>query len=415
MKDEKLYRGYKVRLFPTPEQEELMRKHSNTCRFIWNYMLETQIARYKINNKSYMDKYDMCKEITYMKKECEYNFIKQTPLHSMQQVCNDLNEAFICFFKNTHGMPKFKKEKNCKVSFPLDPDSRNTYFKNENVVHVQKVGDVKYKTDFTLPIGRGKKISDPQIYFDNSSKKWMLTFGLKRDKQANKLTNKEMGIDLGIEKLATISFGKEKIVYENINKSKRMRSLQKKLKHIKRVISRKQVAYTNKGHLKKGEKWSQSKNIEEYKQILREIETKMSNIRHNYIHKITKELVEMKPKRVVMEGIIVSNMMKDRTKAKLISDCCWNMFIETMRYKCEEYGIEFVQADKFFPSSKLCSCCGHKKKDLKLSDRVYICPNCGLEIDRDYNAAINLMNYTENENTTSVLVSTQKSGSTLVA
>ena len=155
------------------------------------------------------------------------------------------------------------------------------------------------------------------------------------------------------------------------------------------------------------------KSIEKYEQMLREIEFKMSNIRHNYIHQITRQLVNMLPERVVMEDLSVTNMRRNRHMSKLILEQNFNLFIRTMKYKCEEYGIEFILADRWFPSSKLCSNCGHKKNDLKLKDRTYICPVCGLEIDRDYNAAINLMNYTEN--TTSALVSTQKRGNALVA
>lgn len=404
MKDEKLYRGYKVRLFPTQEQEELMIKHINTCRFVWNYMLEIQTARYKINNKKYIEKYDMCKEITYMKKEKEYEFLKETPLHSMQQVCNDLDEAFKMFFNKIHKYPKFKKSKGSKISFPLDPDKRNTYFKNENTFHVQKVGDVFYKTKFNIPIGRGSKICDPQIQYIKSSKKWILTFSLECDKQTPELTNESVGIDLGIKELAVVAVGDKKLVFHNINKSKRIRALKKKEKHIQRAISRKRMTINNKGHCKKGETWEESKSIKKYEQILHEIRSKMANIRKNYIHQITRQLVNMLPNKVVMETLNIQGMVKNKYLAESISEQNFYFFIQTMKYKCEEYSIEFIQVPMFYPSSKTCSDCGRKKKDLKLSDRVYKCPVCGLEIDRDYNAAINLMNYTENKTTTDKLV-----------
>lgn len=166
-------------------------------------------------------------------------------------------------------------------------------------------------------------------------------------------------------------------------------------KHIKRVIARKYNAFNIEKELYiKGAVWNKSKNIEKYEQILREIEAKQSNIRKNYIHQITRQLVNVLPERVVMEDLNVSGMLKNRHLSKSISEQNFYFFIQTMQYKCEEYGIEFVLADRFYPSSKICSNCGHKKVDLKLKDRIYVCPVCGLEIDRDYNAAKNLMNYT---------------------
>jgi len=392
--EEKLYRGYTVRLLPTPEQEERMRKHIDNCRFIWNYMLEVQTNRYNINKKRYMSKYEMCAEITYMKKHEEYSFLKETPLHSMQQVCGDLDEAFQMFFKKLHNYPNFKRKKDTKMSYPLDPDGMSTYFKNESVVHIQRVGDVKCKTDRKIPTGRGSKICDPQIHYEKSSGKWLLTFVLPKDKKDVELTGNVMGIDLGIENLAIVSFGEEKIVFPNINKSKSMKKLDKKQKHIKRVIDRKYRTYNGYGTPNKGQSWEKSKNIEKYEQILREIDRKRSNIRHDYIHKITRQLVDMKPKRVVMESIVVSEVVKNKPFAKDILEANWFYFINTMKYKCEEYGIEFVQADRWFPSSKLCSNCGYKNKDLKLSDRNWTCPVCNTKHNRDYNAAINLMNYT---------------------
>lgn len=203
-----------------------------------------------------------------------------------------------------------------------------------------------------------------------------------------------MGIDLGVKELATVAVGDKKLVFYNINKSKRMRSLEKKKKHIKRAINRKYRTFNGCGTPKKGHRWNKSKNIEKYEQILREIETKQANIRKNYIHQATRQLVNMLPKRVVMEDLNVKGLLKNRHLSKAIFEQNFYFFIQTMQYKCEEYGIEFVLADRWYPSSKICSNCGHKKVDLKLKDRVYVCPVCGLEIDRDYNAAKNLMNYT---------------------
>ena len=141
------------------------------------------------------------------------------------------------------------------------------------------------------------------------------------------------------------------------------------------------------------DKWHKSNNILKTEEQIRKIHNKLSNIRKNYIHQTTHEIIEIKPKKIVMENLNVSGMMKNKHLSKAIQEQCFYEFIRQVKYKCEWNGIEFEQADRFYPSSKTCSCCGHVKKNLKLKDRIYVCDKCGTIIDRDVNAAINLMNY----------------------
>lgn len=385
-----MYKTYTVRLLPDLKQEELMYKHVNACRFMWNYMLELQNSRYKHGRKS-LSAFDMMNEITFMKKQCEFEWLKEVSNHSLQNICKDLDKAFKMFFNKTHGKPKYKSKKKNNISFPIRQDKNATYFVNENYIQIPKLKNVKYKTNYNFT--RETKLLNPRIQYIKSSKKWILTFAIECDSQTPKLSNESMGIDLGVKEQAIVAFGDRKIIFHNINKSKRMRQLERKKKHIKKTISRKYKTFNGKGTMDKGEHREKSKSIEEYEQILREIEYKIANIRHNHIHQITRQLINMLPKRVVMEDLNVSGMKKNKHLSKAISEQNFYFFIQCMKYKCEEYGIEFIRADRYYPSSKICSNCGHKKVDLKLSDRIYICPVCGLEIDRDYNAAINLKNY----------------------
>ena len=159
------------------------------------------------------------------------------------------------------------------------------------------------------------------------------------------------------------------------------------MKHQQRAISRKYEANRT------GNKYYKTRNIERAEANLRKIYARINNIRSNYIHQCTHLLVAMLPYRVVMENLNVSGMMKNRHLSKVIQEQGFYEFTRQMKYKCEWMGIEFVQVDRFYPSSKTCSCCGNPKKDLKLKDRAYMCENCGFIIDRDYNAAINLMRY----------------------
>ena len=162
-------------------------------------------------------------------------------------------------------------------------------------------------------------------------------------------------------------------------KNKKVKYYKSKLAHVQRNLDRKYRKRKNE--------------IKELKKI-QYLYRKLTNIRDNYIHQVTAEIVNMLPKRIVIEDLEVSKMLKDKRLSEEIIEQCFYKFREYLTYKCEEKGIELVVADKYYPSSKTCSCCGNIKKNLKLSDRAYVCDKCGLIIDRDINAAINLMNYT---------------------
>ena len=219
----------------------------------------------------------------------------------------------------------------------------------------------------------------------------MLSFCLDYNIETNILTDNYMGIDLGINELAVVAYGDQKLVFHNINKSKRVKTLEHKLNYLNNVITRKY----------KVNKWKKTKTIIKYERMTQEIRYKLSNIRKNHIHQITNQLIKLLPKRVVMEDLNIVDMMKDSRRGKQVINANWGEFIYQMKYKCARNGIEFVLADRFYPSSKTCSQCGNIKRDLKKSDRVYKCDQCGLEIDRDYNAAINLMRYvSQNERLT---------------
>ena len=151
---------------------------------------------------------------------------------------------------------------------------------------------------------------------------------------------------------------------------------------------------------KKGETFAKTNNIIKEEKKVKLVYRRLRNIRNNYIHQVSSTIVKTKPSRIVMENLNISGMMKNKHLAKAIAQQNFGTFKEYMKYKCELNSVEFVQADRFFPSSKLCSCCGNIKKDLKLSDRTYICLECGLIIDRDLNASINLSKY---EKTTDIV------------
>ena len=376
-----MIKSFKIRIYPTKVQEELIWKHIGSCRYIWNWMLAKQKELYAAGEK-HLSAFRMIKLLTPLKNDGEHGWLYDVSNTSLQIACQDLQKAYDRFFKKTSGFPKFKSRKRSKPSYPVCAD--RFYFVDNKMVQIQKLGKVRYKTDFSLPHGKEHKFSNPRIM--NRNGKWILSFGMECENQTPKLTDMSMGIDLGIKDLA-IAECNGQIVFHNINKSKKMKELCKKQKHLQRSISRKYEAN------KQGKKYIKTKNNNRWEKKRRKLKKQSSNIRQNYIHQCTHDLVSLLPSRVVMEDLNITGMMKNRHLARAIQEQCLYEFIRQMRYKCEWNGIEFIQADRFYPSSKTCSCCGNIKRDLKLSDRTYKCDICGLKIDRDYNAAMNLSKY----------------------
>ena len=378
-----MYKGYTIRIYPTKNQEELLKKHIGCCRFIWNQMIEVQKENYK-NDGKYISKFNMIKLIPSIKKE--FDWLNEVSMSSLQLICKDINTAYQRFFKKISNYPKFKSKKKSKLSYPVCCD--RFYFKNGKV-QIQKLGKVKYKADYpNLNLEEISKFNNVRI--SNENDKWILTFSVEYENQVQTAEkNGSLGIDLGVGRLAVVSHNGKKLEYKNINKSKRIKQLKRKLKHVQRVISRK-YEVGNKLNEKKYQKTNQ---ILKYEKLLKRIYRKISNIRKDQRHKITRELVNLNPAVVIMEDLNVKGMMKNKHLSRSIAEMGFYDFIYTMKYKCEESNIKFFQVDRFFPSSKTCSHCGCIHKNLKLSDRIFECQSCGFTTDRDYNAAVNLENY----------------------
>lgn len=379
-----MIKGYKVRLFPTPEQEEKLWQHIHACRFVWNYMLAYQKEYYADCGK-HLSRFDMIKLLIKVKRTEEFSWLASVSSKSLDATCTDLNNAYQSFFKKLIKLPKFKSKKQAKQSYAVRSDE--LYFVDDKA-HISSIGKVKIQTNYDLLQGKGHKFSNARISY--IADKWILSFGLECENQTLELTDKPLGIDLGVKELAVVSFNGEQLTYKNINKSRTVKKLKSKLKHVQRVISRK---YEVGNKLHPAKKWQKTNAIVKYEKLAKTIQYRLANIRRNYIHQTTHSLVSLKPKVVGMEDLNVVGMMKNRHLSKAIGEQCFYEFIRQMKYKCEWAGIKFVQVPRFYASSKTCSHCGEIKQDLKLSDRVYKCPHCGAILDRDYNAAINLANY----------------------
>ena len=382
----------KVRLYPTRYQEELMFKSAGIARFSYNWGLAFLNKYYEENNKS-LSIGELRKEFTKLRNDNDFTWLKEVSSEIPQQALKDLGESFKRFFRKESSYPRFKKKGKCEVSFF---HLNNKFVVKDKYIKLEKIGYVKMKDEGRLPIGNYKKdkikVLNPRIKFNG--KFWYLSLALEvKDRADTDLTDESIGVDLGIKDLAIVSNIDKP--FKNINKSKEVKRLNKKLKRLQKQVSRKYNMLKSGNTFKKGEKLFKTQNIIKIEKQIKLVHKKIADIRLNHIHQTTNTIVKTKPCRVVVEDLNVKGMMKNKHLSKAISEQCFNKFITILEYKCKWNGIEFVKTDRFFPSSKMCSCCGTIKKDLKLKDRTYVCPNenCNLVIDRDKNASINLANY----------------------
>ena len=367
----------KVRIYPTKEQEQKLWQSVGTARFIYNYTLAKQEENYKNGGKFISDGI-IRKELTQLKKS-ELIWLNEVSNNVTKQAVKDACNAYKRFFKGLAKKPKFKIRKKSKPSFYNDTSKLKV---KEKKVLIEKVGWIK--TNEQIPID--VKYNNPRVTYDN--KYWYISVGVEVDKKQEELTDISLGIDLGLKDLAVCSDGK---VFKNINKTKEVKNLEKRLKQKQRQISRKYEI----NKIKKGGscQFIKTKNIEKLENTTKRMHRKLTNIRDNYIHQVTTSIVKTKPYRIVIEDLNVSGMIKNKHLSDSVRKQCFNKFRQYITYKAELYGIGLVIADRFYPSSKTCSECGSIKKDLKLKDRVYRCPHCGVVIDRDYNASLNLSMY----------------------
>ena len=385
-----MIKAIKVRLYPTRYQEELMFKSAGIARFSYNWGLAFLNNYYKENNRS-LSINELRKEFTKLRNDIEYSWLKEVSSEIPQQALKDLGELFKKFFRKESAYPKFKKKGKCETSFF---HLNNKFVVGNNKIKLEKIGYVKMKDEGRLPVGNYKKdkikVLNPRI--KHNGKFCYLSLALEvEDKTKEELINVSVGVDLGIKDLAIVSNIDKP--FKNINKSKEVKRLNKKLKRLQRQVSRKYDMLKSEIYFKKGEKLTKTQNIIKLENKIKLVHKRIADIRLNYIHQTTNTIVKTKPCRVVVEDLNVRGLMKNKYLSKAISEQCLNKFITILEYKCKWNGIEFVKADRFFPSSKMCSCCGTIKKDLKLKDRTYICRKCNLVIDRDKNASINLANY----------------------
>lgn len=381
-----MIKSIKVRLRPNNKQLTKLFQYAGTSRFAYNWALARERENYSQGNKFLSDN-ELRKEFTQLKKHPDYYWLNNISNNVTKQAIKDACGAYKKFFKGQCEYPKFKSRKHSTPSFYQDNIKvkfTNTHVKVEGFSkrrNKQKLNLIKLCEKGRVP--SNCKYLNPRFTYDGLY--WYVSVSIEMAETTNTPQTEGIGIDLGLKDLAICSDGN---TYKNINKTYKVKKLEKRKRRLQRSVSRKYKIN------KKGERYCKTSNIiKREKELLRTIK-RLTNIRHNYSHQTTSEIVKRKPSFICIEDLNVSGMMKNRHLSKAVQEQGFYEFRRQIEYKSNWNGIPVVIADRFFPSSKLCSSCGTIKKDLKLSDRTYKC-ECGNTIDRDYQASINLKTYGE--------------------
>ena len=322
------------------------------------------------------------------KLKIELPWINECGSKARKKALVNAETAFKKFFNGLAGFPRFKKKSNqdVKLYFPKNNKGDWTIWRHKLMIPTLK--QVRLKEFGYLPVGAivtngtvsyvaGRFYVSLVVDIDEKSK-------YNKDLEASyHEATTGIGIDLGIKNLAIVSDGK---AFNNINKSSRVKRLEKRLRREQRCLSRKYESKKKKG----GKTATASASIEKQKLKVQKLHQRIKQIREDYENKVIHEIVKQKPRFITVEDLNVKGMMKNRHLAKTVAAQRFNCLLTKLKRKAEIIGIEVHMVDRFYPSSKTCHCCGHIHKGLKLKDRVYVCPKCGYTEDRDFNASLNL-------------------------
>ena len=360
-----MLQAYKYRMYPSPEQISLLMQHIHACRFVYNYSLEQKIRAYEQDGRK-LSCYDLNNRLPALKEE--HPWLKEVNSQSLQSANKNLDNAFTRFFREKKGFPKFKSKKNPVQSFQVPQHYRVDFERNR--IKLPKLGEIK--TVFHRTFAGKMKYATVSV---TSTGKWFVSIlvddGKPEPEPAPLSLDTTLGIDVGLTDFATLSTG------EKVENPRYLKKSLQRLKVLQRRVSRK----------KKG-----SKNRQKAIQRLARCHEKVANQRNDFLHKLSYRVVS-ENQAIAVESLNVSGMQKNHKLARSISDASWSTFFTMLEYKCRRYGKTLLKIGRFDPSSKICSKCGYLKQDLALSDREWVCPDCGTHHDRDINAAINIKKF----------------------
>ena len=374
-----MLKSFKTEINPTVEQKIKINKTIGTCRYIYNFYLAHNKELHNKGEKFITGKnFSVWLNNEYLPNNPDKAWIKEVYSKAVKKSIENGYVAFTRFFKHQSSYPQFKKKGKSDVKMYFVKNNPTDCKCERYRINIPTLGWVRIKEKGYIPTTKdGWEIKSGTVSVKAGRYYVSALVEIPNTKIVNN-SNEGIGIDLGLKDFAIVSNGK---TYKNINKSTRVKKLEKKLRREQRCLSRK---YEN---LKKGE--STQKNIKKQKLKVQKLHHRINNIRIDYINKTISEIVKTKPSYITIENLNVLGMMKNRHLSKAVASQKFYEFRIKLKAKCDENSIELRIVDRWYPSSKICHCCGNINKNLKLSDRIYRC-DCGYIEDRDFNAALNL-------------------------
>ena len=356
-----MLKAYKYRIYPDAEQMQFFAKCFGCVRFVYNRMLSDRIEHYNLTGKSLNN--------TPAQYKSEFTWLKEVDSLALANAQMNLNTAYRNFFRDkSNGFPKFKSKKNNNFSYTTNNQKGTVYVENGYIKLPKLKSPVKIRQHRSFEgVIKSCTISKAP------SGKYHISILVETEIQKLPASDMRVGIDVGIKDFAVLSNGE---AYKN---PKHLRKSEKRLAKLQRDLSRKQIGSSNrnKARIK-----------------VAKLHEKIANQRMDFLHKKSTEIIR-ENQAIVIEDLKVKNLMKNHNLAKYIAEVSWSRFREMLDYKSRWYGRELIIAPPDYPSSQLCSDCGNRSSQTKdLACRVYVCPECGLEIDRDYNASLNLLKLT---------------------
>lgn len=375
-------KAYKIELKPTSAQIVQIERTMGVCRYVYNLFISTNRDNFKDNTRGYMSGYDFSKWLNneYRAANPDKLWIWEVSSKAVKKAIMNADTAYKSFMKGRTGFPKFKRRNGRPTGMYLPRNNPADLKVERHRGKIPTLGWVRFKeygyvpTDaraVSVTVTRHAGRYYASYLFDVEDN---LEHGTKTD---------GIGIDLGVKSFAVISDGRN---YPNINKTNRVRQLTRRLKREQRKFSRK---LRHRREVTAAKKETHS-NLDKQRLKVQRAHKKLADKRRDYVNKTVNDIVAARPEYITIEDLNVSGMMKNRHLSRAIAESNLWYFRELLTRKCRQHGIELRLVDRFYASSKKCSLCGHVKRDLKLSDRIYECSECGLVIDRDLNAAINL-------------------------
>ena len=375
-----MIKGFKTIIYPTKEQADKIIKFCNASRFAYNWAIALEEENYK-NGGKFISGYELAKRFTKFKKKEGNEWLKEISGRALKVAILNAATAYDNFFKKRGKHPKFKTKKRSKMSCATH---EGTTIIEKKRIRCEKLGWIA-SHKHNIPIGENIKYFNPKLSFDGDNFWFSVSVEVDDYNNNDKEKTEPIGIDLGIKTLAVCSNGKS-YKKSNIKKHK------KKLKRLQRKVSRQyqKMLDESKETKVKFSEIHKSKNLLKLESNIRKEYRKINNILTTNIHTITSELVKLNPSSIVIEDLNVKGMMKNKHLSEKIKEAKFYEFRRQLEYKCKWNNVNLTIADRWYPSSKLCSSCGNRKKKLSLKERIYVCEECGCVIDRDYNASLNL-------------------------